>query len=312
MIDICEIVRPGPARTRTPLLLKQHKPRKDRRLSAIHGLLIVSCCPYENVRAQTAGPEPCTGGTDEQGLTGVFHTSSQVLCKIAADLCGRYADADAEVFLFAVQIRQHKHTREIVGSAASIRPFLPRIPLRPGRLPAPTPLRRGLPDGACSCQMVDTPCRTRCQTAEERPNAMVLLTRANGKDIAIGGRGTPPRSSGGDLSVAVNRDRCLSSQPEGATHAQTRCRKRVRVSGTGSTTRALTCRRSEEQSAAEYVPTERVDLPQYAIATLRIRLSACVDADDIEAISAEAVDVALAYGRRRAAERDTTSWEGAR
>ena len=128
-----------------------------------------------------------------KGLTGVFHTSSQVLCKIAADLCGRYADADAEVFLFrrantAAQAHKGKLPEVLLPFVRFCHEF-PHVqviyqPQHPYGVVCRT---------ACSCQILDSPCRTWCQTAQERPNAMVLLTRANGEDIAIGGRGTPPQ-----------------------------------------------------------------------------------------------------------------------
>ena len=128
-----------------------------------------------------------------RGLTGVLHTSSDMLCKIAADLRKRYGDADAEVFLFR---RANTAAQAHKGKLSEIlRPFLQFCQEFPYSQVDYQPLH---PYGLvcrvlCNCHMRDTPCRIWCHTAEERPNAMVLLTRVNGEDIALGGRGTPPQ-----------------------------------------------------------------------------------------------------------------------
>lgn len=128
----------------------------------------------------------------DKGFTGVFQYPKQVLSRIASDLCGRYPEAYAEIFLLR---RRNSLPQAHKGELTDVLPPFVRFcneffniqvvyqPLHPYGMVCRV---------TCYCQMQYSPCRTRCLTTEERPNAMVLLTRTHGKAVALGSRKNPP------------------------------------------------------------------------------------------------------------------------
>ena len=127
----------------------------------------------------------------DQGLSGIFPDPEHALSKIAFDLRSRYPDAHAEVFLSrkgnAKPETQRGNLTDVLVSLMHFCLKFPKVQI----IYRPRHVYGIVCQARCSCNGQRSLCCPWCYLVEDRPNAMVLLTRLRGEDILVGGRKPP-------------------------------------------------------------------------------------------------------------------------